>query len=260
MGFQGAARDPVVPAFLTWGDPVTDPAYAQGQLGFDAVLSEHHDLTAEVTDYAVEQGVAVVDHVRPNPDRITLETFVTNTPVYSVDAQDQQPLTLDLPYPDQAPAGPGPLGNLFGGGFQAVSSALSRPTQASASVMLFDGDIDYVQNALLQLQSLKDTATLLTIITPRNTYFNMILERIAMQRDRTTGTSGANFSLEFRQIRIVSSSVVAAPLPTIPRAIPTANKGKKDPTAAPQPKQSVAAHQWGNSIGPSAQGFPAPAP
>lgn len=260
MGFQGAARDPVVPAFLTWGDPVTDPSFAQGQLSFDAVLSEHHDLSAEVTDYAVEQGVAIVDHVRPNPDRITLETFVTNTPVYSVDAQDQQPLTLDIPYPDQAPSGPGPLGGLFGGGFQAVSAALTRPTSASASVMKFDGDIDYVQNTLLQVQSLKDTATLLTIITPRNTYFNMILERISMERSRTTGSTGANFSLEFRQIRIVSSSVVAAPLPTIPRAIPTVNKGQKDPAAVAQPKQSVAANKWGDSIGPSAQGFPAPAP
>jgi hypothetical protein len=232
MGYQGSGREPVTPAYITWGDPVEDPFYAYGQLTFDAVRSESHDLSAEVTDYAVETGVAVVDHVRPNPDRITLEVFVTNTPVYSADGFNE-PLTLDLPYPDQAPSG------AFAGGFQAVSQALTRPTQVSVNVMQFDGNIDYVQNALVQLQALKNDATLLTVITPRNTYFNMILERIGMHRERSTGTSGADFSLEFRQILIVSSSIVQAPLPTIARAVPVVSKGQKDPTVTPQPKTAV---------------------
>ncbi len=247
MGFEGAHREPILPAHLTWGDPVTDPTTAQGILAFDAVLSEQHQLSAEVTDYAVEQGIAVVDHVRPNPDRITLEVFVSNTPVYSDDGVNG-PLTLDLPYPDQAPAG------FAAGGFQAVSAALTRPTQVSANVMQFDGDIDYVAQAFSQLQVLKDTATLLSIITPRKAYFNMILERVDMRRDKQVGSGGANFSLDFREIRIVSSKIVAAPLPTIPRAIPTVDKGKKDPSAAPVPKQSVLLN-LGQKAGVVDQGF-----
>jgi hypothetical protein len=255
----GTDREPVVPAYLAWGDPIEAPQNQLGQLHFDVVITEDHERTAEVTDHSVEQGVAIVDHVRPLPDRVTLEVFVSNTPISSPDAQ-LAPLVLDIPQPGQG-------GFLAGGTSQILADAASfigltksYPTQLTAMVQQFSADTDYVQNTYNTLTQLRDTATLLTIATPRQTYTNMIVERIAMHRDASTGTS-ATFELEFRQIRIVSSSIVDAPLPSIGRATPMANLGKKDPTPAPAPKQSVSvktAALSGLTLPPPAAGFPAP--
>lgn len=248
----GSPREPVVSAHLTWGDPITDPASALGQLEFDVVIAEHHERSTEVTDHSVEQGTAVVDHVRPNPDRLNLEVFVSNTPIRP-NANDGQvlPLVLDLDPPGQGGFFTGGSSALLERGLQAVGLAKGFPTQVTANVLQFSEDTDYVQNTYNILTQLRDTATLLAIPTPRQTYFNMVIEKISMERDRQTGTS-ATFSIDFRQIRIVSSSIVDAPLPSIPRAVPNIDKGKRDPKAVSQPKQSVLLHEaqrMGISVG-----------
>jgi hypothetical protein len=237
MPAAGSLREPVTPAFISWGDIVTEPDVGSGELRFDAVLSEEHESTAEVTDYSVEQGVAVVDHVRPNPNRLRLEVFVSNTPVFSPDASLQS-MPLDLPQSDIDFRQVNVIGNLANPARAGIDTGLFRGAQVAATVLQFAGDTDYVAAAESTLTTLKDTATLLSVITPHKAYFNMVLERVVMHRDQKTGTS-ANISLHFREIRIVSSQIVAAPLPTIPRAVPTVDKGKKDADVAPPPKQSV---------------------
>lgn len=237
----GSGREPVTPAFISWGDIVTEPDVGIGELRFDAVLSEEHESTAEVTDYSVEQGVAVVDHVRPNPNRFRMEVFVSNTPVFSPDASLQS-MPLDLPQSEIDFRQVNVIGNLVNPARAGIDTGLFRGAQVTATVLQFAGDTDYVAVAESTLTTLKDSATLLSVITPHKAYFNMVLENVTMKRDAKTGTS-ANFSLSFREIRIVSSQIVAAPLPTIPRAVPTVDKGKKDPAPADAPKDSILFHQ-----------------
>jgi hypothetical protein len=232
----GTGRLPVQPSYITWGDPVTDPPASLGLQTFDAILSEEHDRSAIVTDHPVEQGTNIVDNVRPLPDRLQLEVFVSNAPVNSPDAQ-RGPLTLEIPHPGQ--------GSFLAGGLTAsIGGALGldgRPGPTySVNVDLFPGDTDYVAETYATLTQLQSTATLLSVLTPRATYSNMILESVKMHRNPGVGT-GANFTLEFREVLIVTSSVVAAPLPSIPRGQSTAATGNQQTKTPTGPMKSVAA-------------------
>lgn len=237
---DGVGREPIIPAYISWGDTVTDPASALGSVTFDAILSEEHERTAIVTEHSVEKGSNVVDNIRPMPDRISLEAFVSNAPITSADSQ-MLPLTLDLPQPGQS--GPlsflnGGVGGLISKGLQAIGLEKGYPSSITASVMQFAGDQDYVRITYETLTYLRDTATLLNVHTPQAYYANMILERIQLHRDAQTGTGGT-FQLEFRQIRIVTSQVTDAPQPSIPRGAQSISKGKKDAATAKARMQSL---------------------
>jgi hypothetical protein len=253
MPMTGAGREPVVQAYIAWGDPLTDPAASLGQLHFDVVTQELHERTCEVTEHPVEQGVNIVDHVRPNTDRVSLEVFVSNTPVYSTDGQ-VLPLTMSLDKPGQVTAAgnssffAGGTSALLDVGLQAIGLQQGFPSSITANVLQFQGDIDYVQNCCNTLNRLRDTATLLSVVTPKQFYSNMIIDGDVMRRDAQSGT-GAYFSLSFRQIRVVSSSIVDAPLPTIVRDTPVLDKGKKEAQAAPIQKESVARNLRGKATG-----------
>jgi hypothetical protein len=237
MPMIGATREPVYSAYITWGDPLTAPQSSLGQLHFDAVLTEDHERTTEVTEHPVEQGTAIVDHVRPLAHRVRLTVFVSNTPVYSREGiQDAQ--VADVEAGGQHTLLAGGLSGLLDRGLQAVGLQDKFPIQIGVNVMAFDQDFDFVKDAFDVMTELRDTATLLQVATPRQLYVNMILKTINMHRDPGTGTS-ANFELEFQQIRVVDSNIVDAPLPSVPRATPVTDTGKKDTKKAPKPMVSV---------------------
>jgi hypothetical protein len=50
-------------------------------LKLDAVEKEGHHSSVEATDSPVEEGVNITDHLRPKPDEVTIEGWVTNTPL-----------------------------------------------------------------------------------------------------------------------------------------------------------------------------------
>lgn len=241
-------REPVKSAYLTWGDPLTDPASALGQLHFDVVISEEHTRGAEVTDHTVETGIAITDHVRPLPDLLELEVFVSETPIQSSDAQ-VGPLPLQI-----NPAGQ--QGGLLSGGTTALAgSALIAagllqspyPNTITAQVLQFDTEHNYVNTCYDTLTRLRNTATIIAVVTPKEVYFNMVIARIEMHRDSSTGTS-ARFRIEMKEVRLVSSNIVSAPLPSIPRAGEINNLGKKDPSTPEPRKEAVFLHEVQNTV------------
>lgn len=50
-------------------------------LELDAMLVSEHVVENEITQHPVEVGADVTDHVRPKPDRLTIEGIVSATPV-----------------------------------------------------------------------------------------------------------------------------------------------------------------------------------
>lgn len=50
-------------------------------LDFDATISELHQAESRVTSQPVEQGVNISDHIANEPLRMTIEGFVTNSPL-----------------------------------------------------------------------------------------------------------------------------------------------------------------------------------
>ncbi len=249
-----AGRENVVASYLAWGDPVKDSAGLFGELHFHLVKSEHHERTAVITEHSVETGVAVADHVRPNVDKLKLVVHMSQVPIGSPDFQ-QAIVTLPLdktgvvassgdsavpPYPqaDQVFTIIQALRGIVQTSVQPQTSTTppgptSQPTSLSVTVQAVPngGEIDYVDTTYKTLTALRNMAMLLTVHTPRAQYKNMIIESIEMDRDSATGT-GADFTLEFRQIRIVSSLVVDAPQPKAVASKPSADVGKKDPKPA----------------------------
>jgi hypothetical protein len=50
-------------------------------LQLDACLSQSHKYQNKVTSYPVETGLDIADHIRQEPEQITIEGIVTNSPV-----------------------------------------------------------------------------------------------------------------------------------------------------------------------------------
>ena len=51
-----------------------------GKLELDATIRESHNFKNDVTDYPVEDGFDISDHVVQAPERIVIEGFISNTP------------------------------------------------------------------------------------------------------------------------------------------------------------------------------------
>jgi hypothetical protein len=47
--------------------------------------SENHEFRSEVTQYPVEDGSNMSDHIVNNPDKLTIQGFVTNSPISTLD-------------------------------------------------------------------------------------------------------------------------------------------------------------------------------
>ncbi|MDX1811580.1 MAG: hypothetical protein R3240_06505, partial [Gammaproteobacteria bacterium] len=52
-----------------------------GTLALDASLQENHKLSSKVTSFPIENGSIVSDHILNNPITVSIEGFVTDSPV-----------------------------------------------------------------------------------------------------------------------------------------------------------------------------------
>jgi hypothetical protein len=53
-------------------------------LEVDVCIKEKHKASVDVTDHAVEQGIAVSDHARPKPEEIQIDGMISNSPTSGV--------------------------------------------------------------------------------------------------------------------------------------------------------------------------------
>ena len=145
---------------------VFDRTLAQiGTVTLDVSISEQHTGTNEVTDHPVEEGVNIVDHVRPKPDTLKIEGLVTNTP-------------------------------------SPTSDAPSFPVTVGDVTFLSKSKFDAARagTAYSDLLALKENATLITVVTGLRTYDNMVIESLDVPRDARTGQA-LRFSCSLKQIR-----------------------------------------------------------
>lgn len=251
-------------AFLEW----TPKGAAKKTLRFDVVISESHQYNTKATEHQVEQGADITDHVRKELDKLTLQVYVSNEPLTSDDMSlSSRPLSavawvkvgskqvkLDTPQ-WKAPFSltPGGLTNAIGGAVQGVINAITGgggDKEYSKDVGLyavgkqegvylayqFEKTTNYFRNAMFDLRLIQADAQLIDVVTSTNTFTNMILEEIQLNRDKGTGTSG-NISLTFKQIRVVNSETTKAPQPLASEIRAQKKETKtQDPTQAPPPK------------------------
>src|SRR5690242_16413960 len=126
---------------------------------FDVTTSEDPSDTIAITDHPVERGVNVADHARSEPERITLEGIITDTPHHGnlTDEDDHTDQTISISPETMGPpgtqklhlvvpdppveisesglirAGVGALGNAVFGGPKNEATAWGEPAERRGS-------------------------------------------------------------------------------------------------------------------------------
>lgn len=195
---------------------------------FDVVSQETHESIMAITSHPVEEGSNVVDHARPEPERITIEGYVSNKPLFSnpgveklADFTDKK---LDVPKP------PSPLSPTPGGITRSVTGlvdSLLHPPPSKATVLAPTGDFpDRAKAMWALLKDAQQKRSLITVTTKLEELDNMIVARLSAPRTLADG-SGSTIQLELERVRIVSSETVAAPVAAEARAGAEVSKGSK---------------------------------
>lgn len=151
------------------------------QLELDASLNENHRRENVISDYPVESGSNITDHVRNQPVILQMTGFVTNSPVPILD------LGVDKLKESLSNVG------------DEVSSKVISRDKFERTTVARDLLLDYWKNG-----------TLLDIDTNFFVYTNMVIESLLVPRNATIGDA-MRFEATFKQIRFVSSETVELP-------------------------------------------------
>lgn len=156
---------------------------------FDSVVSVAHEGAATVTERAVEGGVTA-DHKRAEQARVTVEAWVTNTP-------------LDAP-PE--------------GGVDAVISAdVTSLADTGANVLQFSQAFDRVRGVAAELDLLRRDPITITLTTPTRDYEAVQLVSVSTPVGLESGPDALLFTMEFLEVTVAETRTGEAPVPREPR-------------------------------------------
>jgi len=152
-----------------------------GVLEFDATIHESHEYTNTVTEFPVEKGFNISDHIIRQPEKLTMEGFITNTPI---------PRSSDLETLNGADARQSRVETALE---QLLDLAgLPSPVKNTSDITsdtMFPKVIDIVETGLRQ-------------------YKNMVITRVNIPRDKDTGET-MRFTCEMRHlVTVLTDSVV----------------------------------------------------
>ncbi len=145
----------------------------------DATLSQEHSFESDVTQYPVESGGDITDHVRPKPVQLSIEGVVSDTPYGELKARRVAA-----------------LGQLVG--VVGKSNERILPSQEFRSFML----------------DIREKRQPVIVVTETRLYKSMILEQFSESIGPDTGDA-IKFRCSFREIRIVTNerTVVKVSMP-----------------------------------------------
>lgn len=179
---------------------------------FDLTETEGHEFTSEVTDHPVEAGSDITDHIRPQPQTLSLQMFVTQTPIGDGGGRGAPtPVALDIP---PAP----PTGFLSALGFPNIR--ITPP--AVAQVLAFPVAFDRIKETHDRLLELWQKSITVSVVTSIRTYLSMALTRVSLPKNEP---GGATITIELKQITTVTTASVKAPQPLEKRGAPSTSKG-----------------------------------
>jgi len=118
-----------------------------GLVEFDATLSETHNKSVQLTDHPVEAGADITDHVRRQPEEISINGIVSNTPIVF-------------------------LASIFAA--SPIKDDLTRPS-------------DRAGLAYAELKRLMDDGEVVDVITTLREYENMVITSMSVERSAATG-------------------------------------------------------------------------
>lgn len=180
-----------------------------GELQLDATVSEQHEYENEVSQFPIEDGGDIADHIKQQPEAITIDGFVTNSPI-----------------------------NVL---FEDVSEVIERkPGESEVKTSSRTGTVNRVelaQDILLkisgrQIQGTDTVPEIVDVVTGLRVYTGMVMTSLVIPRNARTGQA-MNFTARFMKIVTVKSETIAIPDPKPEFKDKTqskVDKGKQTPT------------------------------
>ncbi len=198
------------------------------EASFDAVLTETHSRSAQVTSHPVEKGADIADHVQVEPMRLTLEAVVTNTPTRTPATHNRN------------------------------SQGAVYANDANANALQFDTAMDRPKDIYEDIRDAFDKKLSVTVSTALQRYESMVIVDLSVPREVSSGLdtqSGTRvdkltFSIAMQQIRVVGSRVGEVRRPKEGTQKQKKQKGDKDKKeATDQDNRTAEARAWDSAFG-----------
>jgi hypothetical protein len=202
---------------------------------FDAVMREVHTNTVSVTAHPVEKGAAVNDHIRPEPDKLSIEAWVSDTPLVEPATQTDgvrgsvTSESMTVPYS------------------QMVAPGTKQTLQMNISfqALRFDGKLARRIGVYTALREVQEQGKLCSVRNEAKgglrDYDEMVIVSISLPRGVENGTAQV-FNIEMQHVRIVETRRVDAGAPAAApkkKKKKKGNQGKKEITDKDKKKESV---------------------
>lgn len=156
---------------------------ALGSIEFDCTISETHEGAVDVTEFPVEDGFDIADHARPRAETVTMEAFVSNTPI-PFDAEQADQSLASYPY----------------------SRGVVEWNSKSQLLMEQVGEVDPATRAYNEISRIKNAGELVTLTTSLRTYEDMLITSVSVPRSAAVG-NGLQFTVSLKELRIVNAQV-----------------------------------------------------
>lgn len=228
-----------------------DAAGNLNTLDVDVVRATADKRQAKLTDHVVETGAVVTDHIVIQPEELTLELVMTQTPfagtpvrtTIDVEGRKLDSTTVDMTV-RKSQFQPGGFLLLSSGARAAVNAlfggeelpskfngSITRTTQSTIQIATFQTPtrVDRVNDTHDTLIGIMNTGLLVTVSFKGRLYVDYLLREVELTQG--PGESGmGRFRVTARSFRTVTATAVSLPDPADFRALPKVQKGKKDPT------------------------------
>jgi len=166
---------------------------------FDAVKSEDHSLSATVTEHPIEDGSVISDHVIHQPDTLSIEGLVANSPInyvdsYAVTGRDDSLYTAETI---------GSFNNIYTSGGPKTGQ-VSTSKLGAIYLINKDAAASKANAAYSIMKKIMKKSIPLTVKTGLDVYTDMIITEIKSHRDAINGDSWSP-SISFKHIQRVQS-------------------------------------------------------
>lgn len=194
----------------------------RGQIGLlliDARIAENHGRSAQVTDYEIEDGTVISDHIKLDPLTLSIQGFISDAPAEYLGIRSL------------GGASQGVIGSIF------PNQALLNQANPEQEGTVPNGENRNPVDSWTYLHDVWRKRTPISVITSLQLYKNMVITSLSAPRSVEIGKS-LEFNAELREVRIVRSATVTIPSFKVKKAAEDAasknNAGNKTPMAEDQ--------------------------
>jgi hypothetical protein len=249
------ASESRVESLFSWQDASGNTS----TLDVDVVMTANDTREAKLTDHVVETGAVITDHVVIQPESLSLDLVVTQTPMtagngftmtsgeISAPGQKLKAQTHPIKVQPSAfqPGGflllstglRGAISSLLGaaGGNSDQMSGSKVETTASSlrvSTLQSASAVDRVGDVHDRLVEIMNGALLVTVSFKGRLYIDYLLTKVELLQQAGKAGMGT-FKVTARAFRTVTGTTVSLPDPADFRALPKVNKGNKPSAVGP---------------------------